>query len=324
MTPPPFFIVGFQRSGTTLLRVMLDNHPEIAIPLDTVGLWSRYDDRLAADYHDLRTADDLRRLVADLMAEERIRLWDVPLDADRIIAEVGAERSLARVMDAMHRAYAAAKGKSRWGDKDPGNMTQMHRIHQWFPEGQFLHIIRDGRDACLSHLGVDFGYDDVLPCACEWREVVEWVRRIGAVLGPQRYLEVKYEDLVKQPEDQLRRVCAFLHADYSPQMLEYHRRVETSIPDSKRHIWPKIGQPPRADNTEQWKQKMSAGQLVCFEKRAGRLLRELGYEVTPGPWSGAYLTEVGSMARGTWAAVRRRVRRALKLTGGRSAKGSQR
>jgi hypothetical protein len=310
MPPPPFFIVGFQRSGTTLLRVMLDNHPEIAIPLDTTGLWIRYDHRLESEYNGLSTEDDVRRLVSDLLAEERIRLWGIPLEADRIVAAIGPEPSLGRTIDAFHRAYAAARGKSRWGDKDPGNMVRMHRINDWFPDAQFLHIIRDGRDACLSQLEVDFGYDDVLPCACDWREQVEWVRRIGAILGLTRYLEVKYEDLVKQPEAVLKRVCAFLAADYDPQMLEYHRRVEKSVPDSKRHIWPKIGQPPRSDNAERWKREMSPGQVICFEKRAGRLLSELGYEVTPGPWSGAYLTELGSMARHTWRAVRGRVGRA--------------
>lgn len=313
---PPFFIVGFQRSGTTLLRLMLDNHPEVAIPLDTVGLWGRYEAKLAGTYNNLATEDDLRRLVGDLLAEERIRLWEVPLEAGPVALAVGPERTLARVMDALHRAYAAAKGKARWGDKDPGNMTRMHRVNEWFPGSQFVHIVRDGRDACLSQLKVEFGFDDLLPCACRWREEVEWVRRIGALLGPARYLELRYEDLVKRPEEELRRVCSFLGLGYAPEMLEYHRRVERSVPESRRHIWPKIARPPQADNVEQWRREMTPGQVLCFEKRAGRLLDDLGYATTPGPWTGGYLAELGSLARGSLRAARRRVGRLLKRGAG--------
>jgi hypothetical protein len=292
---PPVFIIGFQRSGTTLLRLMLDNHPDLAIPLDTTGLWSRTETRLGS-YGDLSQPAARERLVTDLLQEERIRLWEVPLSAEEVLTR-WTTSDFSGLIAAFYQSYAAHRGKRAWGDKDPGNMLRMAQISRWFPRSLFLHIIRDGRDACLSQLRQDFGYDDVLPCASAWREQIWWVREIGAVLGPSRYFELRYEDLVNAPETHLRAICRFLGLDYSDQMLQYHQNVEQSVPDSKRHLWPMLTDQPRADNTEQWKKKMTAGQRICFEKRAGSVLHALGYPTLPGPPAGGYFEELRSLAR---------------------------
>jgi len=116
------------------------------------------------------------------------------------------------IIDAFYRAYAGAKDKAIWGDKDPGNMLRIPGLLRWFPDARILHIIRDGRDACLSQLKQDFGFNDCLPCAEAWREQVWWVRQLGELLGPEQYLEVRYEDLVADAEGQLKRISRFLHA----------------------------------------------------------------------------------------------------------------
>lgn len=314
---PPFFIVGFQRSGTTLLRVMLDSHPDVAVPLDVTGLWARYEDRLDA-YGDLRREDDLRRLIRDLLDEERIRLWEGGFGEEDVLAELrgdgrGAEEggggeagvTYSAVIEAFYRAYAHRRGKSRWGDKDPGNTTRLDRLQRWFPKGRIVHIVRDGRDACLSHLRQTFGFDDLLTCAEGWREQVWWVRKIGAILGPERYHELRYEDLVREPEAELRRICGFLDLEWTPEMLSYHRRTEEAIPASKRHIWPMIGRPPQADQVARWKERMSEATRTCFEKRAGEVLRESGYETLPDP-SGAYGEELRHLLARAWRGIRRR------------------
>jgi hypothetical protein len=186
-------------------------------------------------------------------------------------------------------------------------MLRIPQLVRWFPEARFIHIIRDGRDACLSQLNQDFGFDDCLPCAEAWREQVWWVRNIGAVLGPDRYREIRYEDLLAEPEKNLRTLSEFLQIQYAPEMLEYHRNVHQSIPESKRHIWPLINQPPKQDNAGAWRTKMSSGVRVCFEKRAGGLLRDLGYETLHGQPSGGYFEEIRSLLRRAGGAVGRRL-----------------
>jgi hypothetical protein len=301
----PFFIGGFQRSGTTLLRLMFDNHPQIAIPLDTTDLWFRYDQQLDR-YNGLRSESDLLAMVGDLLEEERIHLWNIPIEANQVIDHVDSLR-FPSVIAAFYSSYAQAKGKLYWGEKNPGNLRRMDLLNQWFPDCQFVHIIRDGRDACLSHLEQSFGHKDVLTCACDWREEIQWVRRMGRLVGPARYTEVRYEDLVKNPEAELGRLCEFLHIAYHSDMMKYHEHVSSSIPSSKLHIWPKIVKPPLADNVNRWKDRMPRGLQLCFEKRAGTILRDLGYEVSPGPWSGGYYQEALSIARRTWWAIREKM-----------------
>lgn len=305
---PPVFIVGFQRSGTTLLRMMLDSHPELAVPLDVVGLWARYEDRLDA-YGGLATEEDRDRLIRDLVAEERIRLWEADLDAATIRACLDGE-DFPAVIAAFYRAYARTRGKSRWGDKDPGNMLRLHRLDRWFPGCRILHIVRDGRDACLSQVRQSFGFQEVLPCADAWREQVWWVRRIGELLGPERYLDLRYEDLVREPRSVLERTCRFLELDFTEDMLAYHERVDEAVPASKRHLWPLLDRPVQPSAAEKWRDDMSRALRVCFEKRAAPVLAEMGYEVLPGPPSGAYGEELRQMLRGAWRAVRRRLRSA--------------
>jgi hypothetical protein len=306
-SPEPFFVTGFQRSGTTLLRMMLDSHPEVAIPLDTTGLWARAERRLS-EFGPLEEDANRRRLIESLLAEERIRLWQVPLSVDEVIS-ASSRPGYPGVIEGFHLAYAHSKGKSRWGDKDPGNMVRLPSVLGWFPDARVVHIVRDGRDACLSLLKQSFGGDDLLRCAEQWREQVGWVRQIGRILGEERYHELRYEDLVEDPEAVLRPLARFLDLEWSPAMLEYHRRVEESVPEQKRHIWPLLDRPPQASARYRWKREMSTGERICFEKRAGRMLAEFGYETLPGGASGAYLTEAMLAARRVSSAIAGRLRR---------------
>lgn len=301
----PFFIVGFQRSGTTLLRAMLDSHPDVAIPLDTVGLWVRYEDDLDA-YGDLGDEVQARRLVGDLLAEERLELWEEPLEIDEVM-ERRRRPGYPGIIEAFYLAYAARKGKSRWGDKDPGNMRRLDRVLRWFPDAQIVHIIRDGRDACLSHLRQTFGHSELFPCADDWREQVFWVRNIGRILGPDRYHELRYEDLVEDTETVLRDLCDFLELPYSEALRSYHERRDEMVPESKRELWPLLAEPPRRDNLYRWREEMSAGRRVGFEKRAGDVLTEMGYETLEGHPSGAYLSELGALAGSIFRAMRQRL-----------------
>jgi hypothetical protein len=301
-----FFIVGFQRSGTTLLRVMLDAHPDIAIPLDTVGLWDRYERMLPA-YGSLSSGDGRRRIIQDLLKEERILLWKEPFTEEEI-SERWPDLTYPGLIQAFYRAYADRRGKRIWGDKDPGNMVRIDQLNRWFPDSLIIHIIRDGRDACLSQMKQDFGFENLLECAAGWREEVQWVRRMGQLLGPARYREILYEALISDPAAELQELCGFLGITYDPAMLAYHQSVDRAVPEEKRHVWPLIAAPPVKDNAGRWKEQMTASQRICFEKRAGKVLGELGYEVLPNP-SGGYLEEIRSIGTRTMRSLKRRLHR---------------
>lgn len=258
-------VLGVSRSGTTLLKEMLDRHSRLAIPTESYfipQLWHRHGER-----------PDPEAFLADLARLERVREWGVRPQSLRL-----PERpTFADCVQAVYRAYAEARGKERFGDKTPSYMAHLDLLERAFPGAQYVHLIRDGRDAALSFLAMRrrprFNWArprGFLSFACQWRREVEGARRFAP---PGRYLEIRYEDLVADPEGRLREVCAFLGLDFEPGMLEYHRDVaRDQLLDH-----PKLAEPPGAGRSR-WREQLSAAEAERFEAVAGDLLAELGYE----------------------------------------------
>lgn len=278
----PILLFGMERSGTTLLSMMVGAHPQIAVPLSVTGMWYEFFAALEAGYDDLADASDVTRLVDDVLSHERIRLWNAALDRDRILANCRTH-DFGSVVAAVHGEYARRQGKPYWANIDIRTLDAMHVSNGWFPDGRFVHIIRDGRDVALSHQTMPYGAGNIAECALAWDRRVGQNLRIGAVLGPGRYLAIRYEDLILEPEAILRRICDFLVVPYSPSMLNYRQTVEKTIPPDKRWLWPEIAKPPQRSRVAVWKSHMSATQRTVFEWNAGDLLRELHYEAGVGP-----------------------------------------
>lgn len=280
----PLFVVGFQRSGTTLLRLMLNAHPEIAIPHDSGELWFDYRDKSDGAYGGLASPDLAKRMIEDLLAEPRIKAWQAVLPLGELLAEPLPE-CFPDVMRRFHEVYARTQGKRFWGDKNTGTLVALDVLNREFPDCRIVHLVRDGRDCALSHASKEYiyGYENVLRAAVEWREQTSLCRKMGAMLPRDRFLELRYEDLILAPEAELRKVCAFLGVGYAPQMLDYHRQVDENVPAEKRGLWPLLDKPPVASNVFKWKAAMSRGDRAVFERNAGDLLKALGYETLPGP-----------------------------------------
>ena len=109
-----------------------------------------------------------------------------------------------------YEAYAAQEGKPRWGDKSPPYTWKAKRIQRALPEAHFIHLIRDGRDVALSLSEVSWGPGDVQAAAAKWVEELGHARAPGAAAAPGTYMEVRYEDLVAEPEPLLRRIADFV------------------------------------------------------------------------------------------------------------------
>ncbi len=201
----PFCFLGVRRSGTTLLRVMLDRNSALAIPDESYfipQLASRHRGRLDVD----EFVDDLRRLPT-------IRDWEVPVEDVRV--RIGSAWRDARRRDRRPSTTSTprAGGRLRWGDKTPLYMQYLGLLDRLFPTATYAHLIRDGRDAAMSYLAVPAGImteswghpRDVTGFACQWRTEVAAARTLGRTVGPSRYLELRYESFVGDPEGQLRR-----------------------------------------------------------------------------------------------------------------------
>lgn len=285
--PPAPFVCGVTRSGTTLLRLMLDSHPEVAIPGET-----HWVPKLIKGFErGPQNAEDAANLAID-----HKRWGDFHLDAGELRARINAldPVTAADTIRAFYMLYAEREGKSRYGDKTPGYVKEMRRIQRVLPEARFVHIIRDGRDVSLSHLRMNWGPESYAESARLWRNRIRKARKMAPSIN--HYMEVHFEDLVADTEGELRRVCDFIELDFDPVMLDYHERAEGRLAEKARDLPRKnrpdqpaetrleshrlAKEPPRSDRIGMWREAMTAEEVAEYEAVAGDMLVTLGYELS--------------------------------------------
>ena len=177
----------------------------------------------------------------------------------------------------------AVQAKPRWGDKTPGYVEHLPHLAALFPTATFVHLIRDGRDVATSLAEWPWGPASPVAGAFWWRRKVRAGRRAGARLGPGRYLELRLEDLIQDPESELRRLCTFIGEEFEPAMLEYQgsaaewmRRPQETL---MAFTHPHLTKPPTA-GLRDWRRGLTDGHQQAIEAACAPLLRELGYPTT--------------------------------------------
>jgi hypothetical protein len=270
---PPLIVLGVRRSGTTLLRVMLDRNCSLAVPDESYFI-PQLARRHRGRVDPVAFVDDLRRLPT---------LVEWGLSPDAVAARLRPDPTTGDAVAAVFEAYAAEQGKTRWGDKTPLYMQHLPLLERLFPRAVFVHLIRDGRDAATSFLEVPEGImtagwghpRDAAGFAAQWANEVRAARALGTRVGGTRYLELRYEALVAAPAEELRRVCGFAGLEYDDGMLGYVGRTDSARKEHQQ----RLGEPPRV-GVRDWRTEMPAAQVAAFEATAGDLLHELGYEVS--------------------------------------------
>ncbi len=289
--PPAPFVVGVNRSGTTLLRMMLDAHPELTIPPETHFIPEVI---RRANHENTR-----RRLIRSITKHPR---WgDFGLDEAEFRARAKQVRPLtaANAIRCFYELYAEGQGKPRWGDKTPRYMRAMPRITRALPEARFIHLIRDGRDVALSQRErvIDGSTVPIAAMADRWQRRIAAAREGAAEIDDVAYMEVRYEDLVADAEGTLRRICERIELDFHPAMLDYHERAEDRLAEMDRDLdnsdsgvvrtgtnrmaaHALTSEPPTTNRSGRWRSEMTAEELTEFEAVAGSMLSELGYELS--------------------------------------------
>jgi hypothetical protein len=191
---PPIFLVGCQRSGTTVLRLMLDSHPNIACGPET------------------RFLRDLEKITGS----EWHRISRFGLPREYWVAKAG------EFFGSFQADYAAARGKIRWADKSPLYALILDYVWEVFPDAQVIHIIRNVKDVTTSHRSA-FGYKAALGAPRKWKHYIQEVRRASAKVSPNQYHEVRYETLIAERERTLRDIFTFLGEPWDPAVLDFER-----------------------------------------------------------------------------------------------------
>lgn len=266
----PLLILGVRRSGTTLLRVILDRNPELAVPDE-----SYFVPQLA---HRHGPRPDVESFLDDVRRLSTLREWGI--SAAGVRERVRPGMTLGELVGAVYEAYAAKHGKTRWGDKTPMYMQHLGLLERLFPTARYVHLIRDGRDAAQSFLSMPAGVvteswhhpRSAADFACQWRTEVEAARALGRRVAA-RYHEVRYEQLVAEPDAELRAICAFAELPFERGMLDYAGSVDLSAKPHQQSL----AKPPTA-GLRDWRETMSAADVRSFEEIAGDVLTTLGYE----------------------------------------------
>lgn len=274
----PFFVVSAPRSGSTLLRLMLDAHPRLAVP--PPGWLFDMIFPFLYSYGDLRQRANLLALAEDILATPTVGKWPQKPSAEAL-ADAAETPSFAGVYAALHRAYAKAEGKLRWGEKTPRNGFWMDEIRVLFPDAQFIHIVRDGRDQAIDISDSLLWPNSVYSGANLWQRYVNAIRESASRLPASAYCEVRYEDLCGSTDATVRKLCDFLGEPFHSRMLSPHE-TRSAKNWSAHPLHAKTAQPISTRFCEMYKTRLPAADVAVLDGLIGGTLRKFGY-----PLSGA-------------------------------------
>jgi hypothetical protein len=276
---PIFFIVGRERSGTTLLQVLLDNHPNVVIPTESPfirHLYGRYAQR--AQWNE----KSILGFYCDLLEEPYINLWH--LDKEKLKHHLLSLRdpSFGTLCKAVYFHSLSAKGKGEVrliGDKNPQYSLFIPQLLKVFPSAKFVFITRDPRDQVMSMMKVNFERRSVSSLAYRWkyfnREIRGQMRKF-----PGQFHYVKYEDLICEPSAEVERVCRFLGISYDEGMLSASARAEAYVNSGslvKEHHQSLL-KPIDPAMAYRWKEKMREKDVMIIDAVAGELMERFRYE----------------------------------------------
>lgn len=244
----PIFIVGAPRSGTTLMQNVLDAHSNVICPRCETFLFTR----------------------SRWIFEGRI--WDdhyskLPIGREGVVAWFRES------MTDLFRRLQPNTSARRFCEKTPEHAKHMDLIHEVFPDAQFIHIVRNGEDVVRSLQKIEWSASGLYGAARNtfiWMNWVRSARSTGARLGPNLYMEIRYEELITNPRKVLEEICAFLGEQFDQRMLEFYKPENSTWGLSSRPF-------PNISETGPLTGGLNPLYRLIFRLMAGNLMRELGY-----------------------------------------------
>ncbi|MEJ2509196.1 MAG: sulfotransferase [Gammaproteobacteria bacterium] len=281
------FMVGEQRSGSNLLRVILNESPDIAGPHPPHILQRMMP--LVPLYGDLKKEKQFKRMVDDVcrLVEHNPVVWEGVedgFDRDDVRARC-RENSLIAIFGAVMDIYAEKKGARAWICKSMQNIRWADQLDAYFDRPKFLYLYRDPRDVALSFSKAVIGDKHPYFVTRQWVELQQLCLDQRAKLGPDQFFSLRYEDLIANPEVVVRDLCGFVGVDFQPTMLEFHRSQEATRTAGSSELWQNVTRPIMGSNSGKFLKGLGEEQTRIVESIAGPIMDTLGYErmfVAPG------------------------------------------
>ena len=277
MSFDPIFIIGTERSGSNLLRLILNAHSEIAVShpphvMSYFGPLEKY-------YGDLSYESNFRRLTRDVITHLRshIHPWEVEVDEETLV-RAASPRDLFGIYAALYEQFMKATGKRYWGCKSTFMIHYVKRILASYPEAKLIWLIRDPRDVALSSQVSVFNPYHPYYTARLWAKQQELGLQLEATCRPANLLRVHYEALISNPHETVERICRFIGVSFEQTMLRFFETREARTSASLAQDWRNTAVPILSDNANKFLSRMSAEDIAIIEAVAGETMQKLNYQ----------------------------------------------
>lgn len=270
------FIGGCSRSGTTLLGAMIGAHPDVICSPESQfksdllrTIWPNSDDL------------DKQAVLTHLTKHWRYKLWNLPQSATAL-AQMTPHNSYASILNTLTLAYAQNLGKTavtHWIDHTPENISYAHTYLKIFPNAKFIHIVRDGRAVAASIMPLDWGPNSIIKAARWWMRMTSFGLAAEASLPSDQMMQVKYEDLVLNPEETMRQVSQFLAIEYDEDMLNATGFTPPTYTTRQHQL---VGLRPNPEMANRWRNRLKPREIEIFENLSRDFLQYLNYEMLYG------------------------------------------
>ena len=282
MSSIPIFIIGTERSGSNLLRLILNAHPEITVPHPPhiVAFFAP----LEKSYGNLSIEQNFRKLANDVVlhVERHIHPWTVPLNKEALIKSASPRDSFG-LSTAIYDQHLAAMGKRRWGCKSTFMIHYTDRVFARYPDAQLLWLVRDPRDVAVSSRDSVFNPYHPYYTALLWAAQQELGLRLEGQLNQTNVLRVYYEKLVTDPHTTVAGICEFLNVPFVPSMLRFFESEEARTSAGQARDWQNVAQPIISSNTNKYRGRLSEFDIAAVESVAGSVMQKLDYEPVSAP-----------------------------------------
>ena len=271
-------VIGTQRSGTNLLRLILNQFNEICAPHPPHILKTFIP--ILDYYGDLKSDGNFKKLIGDVckwIASNPVP-WNVQLDID-LIFDSCKENNIYEVFRVVHELKTADEGATVWCCKSTFNVhyfeaMELHNIRPFY-----IHLYRDGRDVALSFQKAIVGPKHVYHIAKDWVADQNAVEHVGQSVEQSRFMAIAYEDLIHSPKNVLLNICDRLDLNYSDELLHYYDSKESNMTANAGEMWENVKRPILNNNSGKYLSLMPKKDIEIFERVAGETLRKLNYNL---------------------------------------------
>lgn len=270
------FIGGCSRSGTTLLGAMIGGHPEIICTPE-----SQFKSQLLRQIVPHVNQLDKTAVLQQLSKHWRFKIWGIE-HSNETLAQMMTTHSYRSLLNTVVTAYAQGQSKpnaSVWVDHTPENIGYTQSLLNLFPSAKFLHIVRDGRAVAASIMPLDWGPNTIIKAARWWMRMTSFGLAAQSFLPQGTLMQIKYEDLLLNPEKTMRSICQFINVEFHPNMLNAAGFTPPAYTLRQHQL---VGRKPDAAMATMWRRRLTARQIEIFEHQTRDFLPNLGYQLEYG------------------------------------------